>query len=395
MTLRAQLPVHSPLPLAALAAGVRHSLRPAGAAARLESLLRGEFGSAAVMLTDSGTAALALALQLAGRERPGPVALPAFCCYDVATAADIAAVPFMLYDVDPGTLGPDPDSLRRALTAGARSVVVAHLFGVPVDMSAVGALAREVGAVVIEDAAQAVGARLGGRPAGALGRFGVLSFGRGKGITGGGGGALLGNERDTAESLRILDGNLASGGWGARNLITSGAQWLLARPAIYGLPSSLPFLRLGQTVYRPPHAPARPSAVSLGILTHTYAASGEESAVRKAHARRLLDAVQGSPVLRGYGAPPGMEAGYLRLPVHAAASVGAAVRSADARRLGVWPSYPLALVDLPGFSERRVEVSQNYRGARELARGLVTLPTHSRLGPDDLRALERWIAALG
>ena len=64
-----------------------------------------------LLLTDSGTSALALALQRAARERPGPAALPAFCCYDIATAADVAGVPFVLYDVDPETLGPDPASL--------------------------------------------------------------------------------------------------------------------------------------------------------------------------------------------------------------------------------------------------------------------------------------------
>ncbi len=395
MRLRAQLPVHSPLPLAALAAGVRRAFDPVGAAARLESLLRSEFGSPAVLLTDSGTTALALALRLAARERPGPAALPAFCCYDVATAADSAKVAFTLYDVDPRTLGPDLDSLRAALAAGARTVLVAHLYGVAADMSAVGTLVREADAVLLEDAAQAIGACIGGRPAGAVGRYGILSFGRGKGVTGGGGGALLGNAGDTAAAIQSLARGLESGGWGARNLIASAAQWLLARPAIYGLPSSLSFLQLGQTVYRPPHVPGRPSAVSFGILDHNYAARDEESAVRKAHARRLLETVDRLPALRGYRAPPGTEAGYLRLPVAAAPEVATAARSADARRLGVWPSYPAALADLPGFAERRVDVPQDYRGARELARGLVTLPTHGRMRAGDLVALERWLASLG
>ena len=137
---------------------------------------------------------MTLALEVAAAVTHAPVALPAYCCYDVATAADGAGVAFHLYDLEPETLSPDLASLRRSFDAGARSVVVAHLYGVPADLAAVRALAAEFGAIVIEDAAQGSGCEWRGRPAGAHGALGVLSFGRGKGVTGGKGGALLVNE---------------------------------------------------------------------------------------------------------------------------------------------------------------------------------------------------------
>src|SRR4029077_10244446 len=99
-----------------------------------------------VRLPEGGRGALALGFGLGVGERPGPVALPAYCCYDLATAVDAAGVSFVLYDVEPSTLGPDERSLRAALSAGAGTVVVAHLYGVPVDMNAVHALAGEYGA---------------------------------------------------------------------------------------------------------------------------------------------------------------------------------------------------------------------------------------------------------
>ena len=138
---------------------------------------------------------IAYSLALLG-ERP-TVALPAFSCFDVAAAAVRFGRPVRFYDVDPATLGPDPESLRRAVAAGARVVVAASAFGVPVDWELVGHALSGSDALVIEDAAQGHGGRWAGARLGAHGRLGVLSFGRGKGWTGGTGGALL--VRDAAD----------------------------------------------------------------------------------------------------------------------------------------------------------------------------------------------------
>ncbi len=91
------------------------------------------------------------------------MALPAFTCFDVATAAVAAALPVVLYDIDPATLAPDFDSLELCLQQGARVVVVSPLYGMPVDWDLVERSAARYGAVVIEDAAQGHGARWRGR----------------------------------------------------------------------------------------------------------------------------------------------------------------------------------------------------------------------------------------
>jgi dTDP-4-amino-4,6-dideoxygalactose transaminase len=392
LTLRAQLPVHSPLPFGALAAGVRAAMDGGrGAADGVEALLRAEYAPRELLLTDSGTSALALALSLSAAERPGPVALPAFCCYDIATAVDAAGVPFVLYDVDPATLGPDFDSLRRVLASGARTVVVAHLYGIPVDLGAAMALADEFGVAVVEDAAQGVGARWRGRTLGTVGRYGVLSFGRGKGVTGGGGGALLANTPDAAAALRMRTSEVSARRPGLRLAAATAAQWLLARPSVYGVPSALPFLGLGETIYRAPRPPARPALFTLGVLSRTLRDTETETSIRKAHARRLLAAIGASPELRGYRAPAGAEAGYLRFPLFVASKARGRFEVPAARRLGIWPSYPRSLADLPGFGERK-KSAETCAGARELAAALVTLPTHGRLQERDLRGLEQLIS---
>lgn len=335
------------------------------------------------MLTDSGTSALTLAIKVAV-PRNDVVALPAWGCYDLATAAEGADVNVVLYDVDPATLAPDQASLQRALEAGARAVVLAHFYGVPVDIDRIRDAAADADATLIEDAAQAIGGSWRGRPLGALGALGILSFGRGKGLNGGGGGALLLN-RSQASSRTLSD---AHAGWG--EVLRATAQWLLARPAIYALPAALPFLKLGETVYHAPDAPRALSRASAAMVQanwqHAHAAAG----IRRRNARRLMDAVRPDSKWQTIVVPQGGEAGYLRLPL-VAGSARDETALADGARLGIMPGYPETLLSLAQMRARCVNAADRFDGAETLARSLVTLPTHELLTPADLQGLEAWL----
>ena len=217
-------------------------------------MLRREYSADEVLLCGSGTQGLQLAIQCARDEigRQVAVALPAFSCFDVASAAIGAGGPVILYDLDPPSLSPDLESLDRALAAGARIVVVAPLYGVPVDWDAVEDLASTYGAMLIEDAAQGHGATHRRRPLGSLGEISTLSFGRGKGWTGGSGGAVLFRRGRRAARTVGLSGSGA--GSSLKTAMVLAAQWALGRPSVYGLPRRLP-LELGETVYHEPRAP--------------------------------------------------------------------------------------------------------------------------------------------
>lgn len=313
----------------------------------------------------------------------GAIALPAWGCYDLATAAAGAGARVVLYDVEPATLAPDFASLQRALTHGARAVVVAHFYGVPVDMEAVTRNAAAAGAIIIEDAAQAIGATWQGRPAGTVGALGVLSFGRGKGLNGGGGGALLIN--DVAAPVFDLDADA-----GISELSRASAQWLLARPALYALPASLPFLRLGDTVYHAPRAPRGLSRASARMLLANWEAAHAATMVRRRHAERLGTAARATG-WRTVTVPRGGQAGYLRLPILGSDSNRSA-RVMDGARLGIMPGYPQTLLSLAGFRGYCSNASESFQGADELADRLVTLPTHALLTEADLMRIEAWIA---
>ncbi len=396
---RHQLPVYSPLSPAALFAGLRAAARPGPderAEEQLVALLTERYAPKAVLLTESGTAALTAALR--GVLRDGaraPVAVPAFSCYDLATAADGADAPVLLYDIEPHSLAPDLASLRATLRQGAAAVVVVHLYGCPVDLAEINRLAAETGAVVIEDAAQAVGTTLDGRPAGTQSSLAVLSFGRGKGLTGGSGGALLAYD-DAGERVLARAGALLGAprlGW--RELWSLAAQLLLARPSLYVLPARLPFLRLGQTVYREPRPLRAAATACCAVAAATWTIAEREVEARRRHAERLLVELRQQPAFEIIRTLRHARPGYLRLPVLGSPAVQRLAGDGAARRLGVMPGYPKALCDLQRFAPRCLNRDAAFPGSRSLAGGLCTFPTHGRLGARDLARLEQWIRAVG
>lgn len=395
-------PVHSPVPARAFAAGLR-ALVTGGTALRdrMAARVARRYGARRVLFTDSGTSALTLALSGAASVRDDArVALPGFGCYDLITAARGAGVEPVLYDLDPRTLSPDPSSLRRAMGSGVAAVVAAHLYGVPVDLDEITEFADGAGALMVEDAAQGVGASYRARPLGSFGSVAALSFGRGKGLSGGGGGALLAHDA-TGEAVLEAAGELSPPSWGARELAVAAAQWALARPSVYGVPAALPFLGLGETVYRPPR-PARGIAPAcLAVLEESWAASLREADNRRRRAGRLLRRVRETAALSAVTSPPQGAPGYLRLPVAARREAARARLSApDARRLGVMPAYPKPLDRLEAFREVLSEAEngttpRSLPGSEALAESLFTLPVHSRMSRGDFDRLEELVASVG
>jgi perosamine synthetase len=393
VSIRYQLPVASPLSIRALLAGLRCAAdRERAMQLRIELLrsLAADYGGASPLLLDSGTSALALAIRLSGGAAPRPVALPAYGCFDLATAVESARAGFVLYDVRPETLAPDAESLDRALALGADRIVIAHLYGHPIDAADVQQRATRWKARLIDDAAQGVGASLRGSRLGAFGDLGVLSFGRGKGRTGGGGGALLRHARSAAAVGNDVSINRERPRGVARQVVTTAAQWLLARPAMYWIPSALPFLGLGETHFRPPLPATDISDFSVGVLARMGEAMATEDARRRQRGQQYRDELDrlGIPAPR---LPAGAIAGDLRLPLVAPDQMARAAREPHARRLGIMPGYPGPLSERPGFGARRQNPGEHFPGASCLAARLITLPTHSRLTEKDFGAVVGWL----
>lgn len=153
----------------------------------------------------SGTDAL-LASLMALHIGPGDeVITTAFTFFATAgVIARLGARPVFV-DINPGTYNMDPDGMAAAVTPRTRAVIPVHMFGRCCDMEAINDLAHRHGFPVVEDAAQAIGAEVGGRRAGALGRMGCFSFFPSKNLGAfGDGGMVVTDDAELAEKLRIL-----------------------------------------------------------------------------------------------------------------------------------------------------------------------------------------------
>jgi perosamine synthetase len=187
---------------------------------RFEADLAAYTGAGHAVAVVNGTAALHVALRLGGVVPGDEVLIPTLTFAATANAVSYCGAVPHFADSEEATLGLDPGALREHLQAiverrGAecinrqtgrviRAVVPVHIFGHPVNVDGVLALAADYGLVVIEDAAESLGSVYGGRHAGTFGRLAALSFNGNKTITTGGGGAILTDDPLVARRAKHL-----------------------------------------------------------------------------------------------------------------------------------------------------------------------------------------------
>jgi len=157
--------------------------------AALERELAARLGVEAAAVVASGTAALELALRALGVGPGHEVLIPTYVCDALHHAVTRCGAEPVLVDADPLTLSLSAKDAEARQTARTRAVIVPHAFGLAVDLVPFHAL----GIPVIEDCAQALGAEVDGRPAGAAGTLAVCSFYATKMIAAGEGGAVVGS----------------------------------------------------------------------------------------------------------------------------------------------------------------------------------------------------------
>ncbi len=152
----------------------------------------------------SGTAALHAALLAVGVKAGDEVVMPSFTFSATAEAAVLCGAKPVFADIDPDSLSINADAVSRVLSNKTKAIIPVHLYGQPVDMDPILEIARERGIAVIEDAAQAHGASLGGKMVGSMGDMGCFSFYGTKNMTTGEGGMVTTNDDDYAEALRAI-----------------------------------------------------------------------------------------------------------------------------------------------------------------------------------------------
>jgi dTDP-4-amino-4,6-dideoxygalactose transaminase len=188
----------------------------------LEEELAGFCGARFAVGVASGTDALLLALHAAGVGPGDEVIVPAFTYIATADAVSLLGATPVFADILPASFNLDPAQMKRRVTSRTKAVVPVHLFGHAAEMDTILGLAAQRGLRVIEDNAQAIGAKYKGRCTGALAEMGSLSFFPTKNLGGyGDGGMILTNSEELARRLRSLRFH----GTGANRYISEEQGW--------------------------------------------------------------------------------------------------------------------------------------------------------------------------
>ncbi len=158
----------------------------------------------AVFLVTSGTAALELAVQALQLQPGDEVIVPSFAYPSAANAVLLAGGTVVYGEVEPVHLTLDPARLPLHITAKTRAIILVHYGGISCDLAPIQAICADHDLCIIEDCAQSYLSTYQGRPTGTFGTFGCFSFHGTKDVICGEGGALLVNDPDYLERVRLF-----------------------------------------------------------------------------------------------------------------------------------------------------------------------------------------------
>jgi dTDP-4-amino-4,6-dideoxygalactose transaminase len=354
----------------------------------LAQLLGGE-----CTLTSSGKAALWLTFAAMHHDRSNrdEVIVPDYTCWTVPSAVVRAGLKVKPVDIEPQTLGLDPNCVRTAITGKTLAVIAPHLFGVPSRIDEIESICRDRQIFLIDDAAQAFGATINGRPAGGFGDAGILSFGRGKNITTGSGGAvIIRHEGVKKQAAKIIDADLKLSGSGVIDKVQMIVYKCFFSRHLFWIPASLPVLKLGETVYD--------TDFDVSLLSPDRARRGarqlgqyqEILETRRRVAGGYREKLGDQPRLNLTRIAPTSASADLRFPVILADKSKRERILSEGKRFGISGMYPDTVSSV---SELRphLALSAECPVARLVADQLITLPTHFGITLVDIDRISRFL----
>ena len=382
MTLHRLAPAGTPIGLTDLADGLVGQLGREPALELFRRELCQRYGVRHCLFVSTGRAAFAIALEalreLGPKERD-EVLIPSYTCYSVPASVARAGLKVRVCDVDSATLDYDPQALDQVDFSRVLCVASANLYGLPNDLGRLRAIADRHGAFLLDDAAQSMEAKVGGAYSGTLGDVGFFSLDKGKNITTIDGGILVTHRDDVAARIAAIVARLPQPSAGrrlayvAKLLVYSG----FLHPRLYWLPESLPFLGLGTTPYpRDIDLRAYPAFLA-GVGRRLFARIGQLTAARVANAHFALDALQGQSAIQPIRVTNNVTPVYLRLPLLISGKVrDRAVEELKRAGIGASVSYPTAVPDIPDIDPSLLRGPIEAGGGRDVAKRILTLPTH-------------------
>lgn len=383
-------PATAPLDCKALAHGFWGLFSSASYTRMLEQELREYFNVKHVFLVSSGKSALALILNALNALRPDrtKVLIPAYTCFSVPSAVVKAGLAISLCDVEEKTFDYDYEQLTARLDGETLCVVANNLFGVASKVETLKRICREKDIFVIEDAAQAMGVGTETGFIGTRGDVGFFSLGRGKNITAGSGGIVVTNSDAIAGAITTIYRGLDAPSFGDDFLgfLKATLLSIFVHPRLYWFPASLPFLRLGETIFYNDFPIKKLSGMEAGLLRGWQRRLADSNRLRSAAAsfygsalRLRVDEKKAVPYLR---MPIMMKNRHVREILQ---------RIAREEGLGITGMYPAPVNEIKEIRSRFP--GEEYPCAKKISQCLLTLPTHPFVSDNDRKRVCRYMKA--
>ena len=357
---------------------------------RLRSDIRRRFGVRHAYLTSTGRAGMTILLSALRRQADphrNEVILPSYTCYSVAASVVKAGLRPRLMDINPGTLDYRVDELEAADFTSALAIVACNLYGFPNDMQALRRVAQTHGVFLVDDAAQAMGARVAGEWSGTGGDFGLFSFDKGKNVSAIDGGVVVTNDDALAASFeRECEGVKAPGAGEAWAQVAKALAYsVFLHPSLYWIPNRIPLLGLGRTVFTTEFPLESPTRFLTALGAEVLPRLQELTCARTTNAAALIAALHSIPGLKFVAPREDAFPVYLRLPVLLPNSDtrDRALAALTLAGIGASQSYPASLADVPEL-QRWFGAAPRATGGRHVAQRILTLPTHPFVSADDI-----------
>jgi perosamine synthetase len=319
------------------------------------------------------------------------VIIPAYTCPVVAKVTlDLGLEPVYV-DIQPETTRYMTKPFYSAIGGNTLAVLLVHPFGIPLPLDDVLERARGVGAVVIEDAAQAMGAQWAGQPVGLGGDFALFSLGPGKPLSTGGGGIVITGQTQNQAALARWWADLppASGLVSAGTWLRQFAFRLAFHPRGWWAATRVGLQHMGNDAASWGYTIRDLSSSQAEIGRELMQRLDEINERRRKVARRLAAVVEKAPAFQNLLIEEQAEPIYLRFPLLAESE---ALREQLFARMwaagiGAGRLYEKTLPEIFTPGNRA-----NFPGAQSFARRLLTLPTHYHVSEAEIAIMEEVLA---
>lgn len=393
---------------------------------RFKKELQEYFGVKHCFLVSSGKAALTIILKSYHKLHPdrNEVLIPAFCCYSVPSAIISAGLKIKLCDVNPETLDFDYSQLKELIAQSSPvksaalvstkhltgqeklkaqgnpkskllAILPVHLFGLASDIEQIKKLLVDPAVAVVEDAAQVMGTEQKGQKLGTIGDVGFFSLGRSKSISTVEGGIILTNNDKIAQQikLQLVDISAYSLLELMKLLFQAFILSIFQYPSFFWFPKSLPFLRVGDTIYDPEFKIRKLSRFQAGLAKNWKAKLFEFSKSRR-NAASKWSSMLNSTGITYYSSGNSSLFNFIRYPIRLenGKTWEMALTHSEENGLGIQLTYPDSI---NGITELHTESEgKDFPAARKLAREILTLPVHPLLSKKDIAKIESYMKSL-